>query len=87
MTRAEALAAIPAGDPWRLAGPRHAKLRAQIMGAIIGRKASQAESGVTAIRAELCRQYQIEGGTLGARAHRLAAAILENQAQPRHASE
>jgi hypothetical protein len=86
VTRAEALAAIPAGDPWRLMGPATAKRRAQSMGAIIGRKATQAESGVTAIRDTLIRQLGITGDCIAQRADRLAEAIHQ-QAAPRGEKE
>lgn len=41
---------------WFLAGPSKASCRAHIMSALLGRKATQRESGVCAMRAEFYRQ-------------------------------
>lgn len=48
-------------DIWALAGSSKASCRAHVMSALLGRRAVQRESGVTALRSEFYRRLEIEG--------------------------
>ena len=50
----------PVNDPWDMMGPAHKKQRQAVMTALLGRKATVAQSGVTAIQAELARQLGVD---------------------------
>lgn len=67
MSAAAALAMLPSRDLWALAGRSNAAKRSAVMGALLGRKATQAESGVTMLRAEFYRQLGIAGDCEAAR--------------------
>ncbi len=54
-------------DVWALAGRAKASCRAHIMGALLDRKATQRESGVTALRSEFYSQMGIKGSCLAVR--------------------
>jgi len=46
---------------WNLSGRSNAKLRAKIMGLLLGKKTPQAQSGINALIAELYRQCGVTG--------------------------
>ena len=46
----------PVNDPWDMMGPACKKQRQAVMSALLGRRATVAQSGVTAIQSELARQ-------------------------------
>jgi hypothetical protein len=50
----------PVNDPWDMMGPAYKKQRQAVMTALLGRKATVAQSGVTAIQAELARQLGVD---------------------------
>ncbi len=50
----------PVNDPWDMMGPAYKKQRQLVMSALLGRKATAAQSGVTAIQAELARQLGVD---------------------------
>ena len=50
----------PVNDPWDMMGPAYKKQRQAVMSALLGRKATVAQSGVTAIQAELARQLGVD---------------------------
>lgn len=52
--------ARPVNDPWDMMGPAYKKQRQLVMSALLGRKATGSQSGVTAIQAELARQLGVE---------------------------
>ncbi len=50
----------PVNDPWDMMGPAYKKQRQAVMSALLGRKATVAQSGVTAIQSELARQLGVD---------------------------
>lgn len=50
----------PVNDPWDMMGPAHKKQRQLVMSALLKRKATGGQSGVTAIQAELARQLGVD---------------------------
>lgn len=64
-------------DIWRLAGPRNAMFRADIMSKLLGRRATQAESGINALTSELMRAMNVPAGTTADREDALHAAIVK----------
>ena len=54
-------------DVWSLAGDRNRMYRQDILAAILGRKVTKAESGVTAIRSALYEALGVVGGWAGER--------------------
>ena len=50
----------PVDDPWDMMGPAYKKQRQLVMSALLGRKATVAKSGVTAIQSELARQLGVD---------------------------
>ena len=54
-------------DIWALAGQPKASCRAHVMGALLGRKATQRESGVTMLRDKVYSELALAGGCLAER--------------------
>ena len=50
----------PVNDPWEMMGPAYKKQRKAVMSTLTGRKATVAQSGVTAIQSELARQLGVD---------------------------
>ena len=50
----------PVNDPWEMMGPAYKKQRQAVMSTLTGRKATVAQSGVTAIQSELARQLGVD---------------------------
>jgi hypothetical protein len=57
----------PYFDPWAMSGGRNAKARADVMSLLCGTKQTQAQSGVTAIRARLIELSGATGGCIAER--------------------
>jgi len=73
------------GDSWGLAGPKNRRARAAFMSKLLGRRATQAESGITAIKAALMKIAGIgeDSGTEAERDAALKAWIASNATRTR----